>query len=302
MLRQAENKVKIEGILSEINLKYGSFEKNGVPTETVGGDIKVLVEQEINGTPVTLEVPVYMFSTKYTKKGTINPSYESIETIMKEFVSIAACGDKNQADKIRITSGQIKMNEFPSQATGKIVSTPRVHASFASRVVGTFKPEATFTVEFMVSDINRATDNEGVELDPPKLNVSAIVPQYGEKVDVVPLCATNPNVISAIETYWESGSCYRASGRLNFTSSTTTIKEEVDFGEPIEKVRTINVSEFIITGGAQAPLEDEMAFSIEDIRKAMAERKERLEAMKTKNIQKQAPAPTSTKGKLDLGF
>ena len=302
MLRQAENKVKIEGILSEIDLKYGSFVKNGEPVETIGGNIKVLVEQEINKVPTTLEIPVYMFSTKYTKANKINPSYESIETVMKEFVSIAACGDKDKADKIRITSGQIRMNEFPSQMTGGIVSTPRVHASFVSRVIGAFKPEATFTVEFMVSEISRMTDRDGVELDPPKLNVVAIVPQYGEKVDVVPLHASNPNVISAIENYWESGSCYRASGRLNFSSTTQTVLEEVDFGEPIEKVRTINISEFLITGGAQAPLEEENAFSVEDIRKAMAERKERLEAMKTNNVQKQAPAPTSKKGKLDLGF
>ena len=301
MLRQAENKVKIEGILSEIDLKYGSFLKNGEPTETIGGNIKVLVEQEINKVPTVLEVPVYMFSTKYTKAGKVNPSYESIETVMKEFVSIAACGSKENADKIRITNGQIRMNEFIGQ-NGTMVSTPRIHASFVSRAIGGFKPEATFTLEFMVSDINRMTDNQGIELDPPKLNIVTIVPQYGEKVDVVPLHAANPNVISAIEGYWESGSCYRASGRLNFSSTTQTVLEEVDFGEPIEKVRTINVSEFLITGGSQAPLDDDMAFAVEDIRKAMAERKERLENMKTNNVQKQAPAPASKKGKMDLGF
>lgn len=301
MLRQAENKVKIEGILSEIDLKYGSFVKDGAPVETVGGSIKILVEQEINKVPTTLEVPVYMFSTKYTKVGKLNPSYESIETIMKDFVSIAACGSKEGADKVRITNAQIRMNEFIGQ-NGTMVSSPRIHASFASRVIGTFKPEATFTLEFMVSEISRMVDAQGVELDPPKLNIVTIVPQYGEKVDVVPLHAANPNVISAIENYWESGNCYRASGRLNFSSSTQTVLEEVDFGEPIEKVRTINVSEFLVTGGAQAPLDDEFAFSVEDIRKAMAERKERLEAMKTNNVSKKAPAQTTKKGKMDLGF
>lgn len=301
MLRQAENKVKIEGILSEIDLKYGSFVKDGAPVETVGGSIKILVEQEINKVPTTLEVPVYMFSTKYTKAGKLNPSYESIETIMKDFISIAACGSKEGADKVRITNAQIRMNEFIGQ-NGTMVSSPRIHASFASRVIGTFKPEATFTLEFMVSEISRMVDAQGVELDPPKLNIVTIVPQYGEKVDVVPLHAANPNVISAIENYWESGSCYRASGRLNFSSSTQTVLEEVDFGEPIEKVRTINVSEFLVTGGAQAPLDDEFAFSVDDIRKAMAERKERLEAMKTNNVSKKAPAQITKKGKMDLGF
>jgi hypothetical protein len=58
MLRQAENKVKIEGILSEINLENGSYEKNGKQMETVRGSIKVLVQQNINGRPVDNEIPV----------------------------------------------------------------------------------------------------------------------------------------------------------------------------------------------------------------------------------------------------
>ena len=47
--RQAQNVCRIEGLLAETDLKYGSFVKNGETVETVGGTIKVLVEQEING-------------------------------------------------------------------------------------------------------------------------------------------------------------------------------------------------------------------------------------------------------------
>ena len=66
MLRQAENKVRIEGILSEINLKYGSYvnKQTGALVDTIGGDIKVLVHQEVNGENIDLIIPVYMFSPK----------------------------------------------------------------------------------------------------------------------------------------------------------------------------------------------------------------------------------------------
>lgn len=303
MLRQAENRIKIEGILSESDLKYSSYVKNGETVDAISGQIKVLVEQQINGKDVVLEIPIHMFSTKYTKNRTLNPAFESIEKVMKEFVSIASCGSKEQADRVRITGAQMRVNEFPNQG-GQIVSQPRVTTSFVSRAVGDFKPEATFSMEFMVSDIQRVLDRDGVELDPPKLEISVIVPQYGGRVDVCKLYATNPNVINAIENYWEAGKCYKANGRLNFSSTTQTILEEVDFGEPIEKTRTINVSEFIVTGGSQAALDDDFAFSIEDIRQAMAERNTRLEELKTKNQTKQAPAKTSatSKNKLDLGF
>ena len=49
MLRQAENKIRIEGILSEINLKYGSYVRDGKTIDNIGGTIKVLVSQEVNG-------------------------------------------------------------------------------------------------------------------------------------------------------------------------------------------------------------------------------------------------------------
>lgn len=301
MLRKADNNVKIEGILSETDLKYSTYEKNGVTVEAIGGSIKVLVEQEINGASVVNEIPVYMFSNKLKRDGGLNPAYTSIEKVMNEFVSIAACGSKEQADRIRINGAEIRMNEFPGQ-DGRIVSQPRVNASFIARAVGDFKPHTAYSLEFMVSDIKRVTDFNGMEIDPPKVEVTAIVPQFNGSVQVVKLYATNPNVINAVESYWEPGNCYVANGRLNFTSTVKTFVKEVDFGEPVEESRTVNVNEFIITSGTQAPMDDEMAFSVADIKAAMAERNNRLNDMKTKNVGKNAPAQSAPKGKMDLGF
>lgn len=308
MYRKADNRVRIEGILAESDLKYTSYTKNGVPVDAIGGSIKVLVEQVINDKPVSVEIPVYMFSSKLTKAGGINPSYESIEKVMNEFVSIAAAGSSAQADRIRITNGDIRMNEFIGQ-NGQLVSQPRIHASFVSRAVGDFKPEATFNIEFMVSSINQVLDKDGVEVDPPKLCVQTIVPQYTAEsaaamnVDVIPLYATAPGVIDAISNYWEAGACYRANGRLNFSSRVEEVVAEGGFGEPQRSTRTINVSEFIITGGSEAPLEDELAFNLDDIKAGMAARKARIEERKTsKEGAKQTPAKETSKGKLDLGF
>ena len=43
MLNSIENSVKIEGILSEIDLETGSYMKNGETVEKIGGSIKVHV-------------------------------------------------------------------------------------------------------------------------------------------------------------------------------------------------------------------------------------------------------------------
>lgn len=308
MFRQAENKVKIEGILAETDLKYSSFQKEGSDVEAIGGSIKVLVNQQINGVETTLEVPVYMFSTKYTKAGKPNPAYESIERVMKDFLSIAATGSPERADKVRITGGSIRMNEFIGQ-NGTLVSQPRIYASFVSKATGDFEPCATFNLEFMVSSMAREVDKDGVELDPPRLKVQGIVPQYTAptasvmNVDVINMVATSPNVINAIENYWNINECFKASGRLNFSSRTEEILEEVDFGEAQKSYRTINVNEFVITGGSQAALDGDFAWEFNDIKAAVAARKARLEEKKTSTTTaKKTPVQHGTKGALDLGF
>ena len=307
MYRQAENRVKIEGILAETDLKYGSFVRNGETVETIGGSIKVQVNQNINGESSVIEVPVYLFSSKMTKKGTLNPAYESIEKVMKEFVSIAAAGGAEHADRVRITNASIRMNEFIGQ-DGRVVSQPRIQASFVSRAVGDFKPEASFALEIFVANMARAMDNEGVELDPAKLEVQAIVPQYTSEtasalnVDVVPLTAVTPGVINAIESSWEIGQCYKCAGRLNFSSKTEEVVEELGFGDPVKKTRTINTHELIVTAGTEAPLEGDFAWSLDEIKAGMAARKNKLEEMKNgKNAGKKTPAP-GKKTPADLGF
>ena len=305
MLRQAENRVRIEGILSEINLKYGSYMKNGTPVNTIGGDIKVLVNQQINGEPVSLIIPVYMFASKFTNAGKPNPAYESIETVMKEYTSIASGAGEAGADKIRITNASIRMNEYYNQQ-GQLVSFPRVSASFVQRATGEFRPEASWNMQFAVSSMDFVTDADGVEVEPKKLRVKVIVPQYGGKVDTMELFATSPRVIDAVTSYWENQKTYTAKGRLNFSTTTQEVIEEMDFGEPEVRIRTTTVSELIITSGTQSPLEDELAFAPAELAAALKEHKAYLETLKDKTASKPkntpAPSGTSAHEEFDLGF
>ncbi len=304
MLRQAENRVKVEGILAEIDIKPGQFNKNGQMMDSIGGHIIVKVTQKISGEEKELAIPVHMFASKLTNKGTPNPAYESIKKIADEYVSIAASENgEDGADRVRITSGNIRMNEYYSQ-DGRLISFPRVNASFVNRInKSDCKPEATYTTEFVV-----ANKSEEIKNDEPtgRYRIDAIVPQYGGKVDVVPMFAQSEGVIDAISTYWNVGDTVKANGRLDFSATTETIIEEVDFGEPIEKTRTLNRSELIITGGSQEPLEGDFAFDNAEIQSALADRKLRLEKQKDKDMSRtssrQTPPQKSNSGFADLGF
>lgn len=302
MLRQAENTVKIEGILSEIDLQPKTFKKNGEDVEAIGGSITVKVTQKITDQEKELMIPVYMFAAKFTNAGRPNPAYESIKTVKDSFNSIASTGSEDAADRVRITRGQIRMNEWYA-ADGHLNSFPRVNASFVTRIAkNECKPEATFIMQFAV-----ANAAEEIKNDEPtgRYKITALLPQYGGKVDVIPLYAEADGVINAISTYWGTGDTVRANGRLDFSSTTEVTYEEVDFGEPVEKVRTINKSDLIITGGSQEPCEGEFAYAEDELNAALAERKARLETQKEKDMSRAhaAPAPQkSGSGFADLGF
>ena len=305
MLRQAENRCKIEGILAEIDIKPGSFNKNGQTVESIGGSITVKVTQKISGEEKELAIPVHMFASKLTNKGTPNPAYESIKKIADEYVSIAASDNgEDGADRVRITNANIRMNEYYS-ADGRLVSFPRINASFVNRISKTeCKPEATYTAEFVVANKSEELDRSSEPTG--RYRIDAIIPQYGGKVDVVPMFAQSKGVIDAVSTYWEVGNTVKANGRLDFSATTETIIEEVDFGEPIEKTRTINRSDLIITGGSQEPLEGDYAFDNAEIQNALAERKIRLEKQKDRDMSRaatrQAPQQSPKNGFADLGF
>ena len=307
MLKQAENIVKIEGILSEIDLKTGSTTKviNNVSktVDYITGSIKVRVNQILNGQEVELEIPVYMFSNKLTNKGTPNPAYESIEKVMNDFVSIAA-GGIERADRIRITSGNIRMNEYYGQ-NGTLISYPRINASFVTRVtdLAKFNPEATFSAVFAIGGMGYETDRDGVEIA-NRYKIRGVLPQYNGKVDVVDFYATSPNVIDAVSSYWTVGDTVKINGKLNFTSKVEEKMVEVDFGEPRMERRTVSVSELIITGGTQTPLEGEFAYESDEIASALQERQAYLAEQKEKQKDKSAAktAAPAKKAEFDLGF
>lgn len=310
MLEQIKdgNIVKIEGILSEIDLKYSTFTKNDVETKGVGGSIKVRVDTVINGAETQLEIPVHMFATQTTKNGGANPAYESIERVMNEYVSIAA-SDIDHADRIRITRGQIGMNEYYGQ-NGNLVSFPRITASFVTKIrKEDCKPDASFNVTFVVGAKKYELDKDGVETD--RYSVIGMIPQYGGKIDVVPFIAVNPGVIDGVSNYWNEGDTVKAAGKLNFTSKTEKFSVAVDFGDPTESTRTISISELVITGGSSTPLDGEFAISEADVNAALAARKEYLASLKEKAAEKanskgtsgKAPAAATGGNRFkDLGF
>ena len=154
----------------------------------------------------------------------------------------------------------------------------------------------------MIAAMGHETDKDGVQKE-NRFKIRGILPQYGGKVDVVDFYATTPSVISAVSSYWSEKDTVKINGKLNFTSVVEEKMVEVDFGEPRMERRTVSVSELIITGGTQTPLDGDFAFDEDEINDALKARQAYLaelkEKAKDKEPKKAAPAK---KGFSDLGF
>lgn len=305
------NDIRIEGILSEVDLETRNFKdkRTGADRRAISGTIKIRVDQKLRKTDTeltTLEIPVSVFASELKNDGAPNPAYENLTKLTTEYTSIAA-SDLAHADRVRITSGQLRMNEYYNQA-GKLISFPRISTAFISKVKPEdFKPSATFSTIFVVANKGYELDNEGVETD--KYCITGVVPQWGGKVDVVKFYTASQNVTDAVSQYWEQGDTVSAAGKLNFSSTTETTLKEVDFGDPVEETRTISVSELLITSGQAAALEGEFAYDQDEITAALAERKSDLAKKKEEaanrnaSTGKKGSAPASKVSQFnDLGF
>ena len=291
-MRISENQVKIEGILSEVGLETATFNRKGQTTECIRGTVKIRVEQDINGTMTTMEVPVSAFASRYTNAGAENPAYNSLKDVMENYKSIAACGNIDDADRVRITNGSLQENVFYAK-NGDLVNTSRISASFINKIAkNECKPEATFTATLVVGNKSDELDRDGTPTN--RLNVNGVIIQYGERADLIKFIVAKPDAKNHIEQYWNDGDTVRVQGKVNFSSKTEYIEEEVGFGEPIKTAKTTSVHELLIESGSAGCLEGDAAYDIKDIQSALAARKVRIEETKKPVV--------SAPSKPDFGF
>lgn len=295
MLRQAENKVNIEGIVSEMDVRHGEAKSTGKPY--IMADLKVRLNQDINGETRDIELPVKFFAMKDTKTGGVNPSYTSIKKMEDTFVSIAACGDVDKATRVRIDRATIRENAFYGQGD-TLVTYPQISASFVNSIdKAQCSDKADFVAVIVIGGIR-----EEVRNDEPtgRIIIRGIIPQYGEQVDVVDFIVASNEAINHIQTYWNEGDTVRVAGKVNFSSRVIHEEKSVGFGEPIIEDKTITVRELIVTSGSQSAFDGDMAYAADEIKAALADRQKRLEEMKNKN--KTTAAPAEKKSSVGFDF
>lgn len=307
-MREAHNNVHIEGILNEIDLKDIEYtNRRGEKVKAIAGTITVKVHQEINGVKKILEIPIQLFGNQYNSAGNPSPLYTSFRDIKDNYVSVAACGNEDDADRVVINNGRIQLHSYAGR-NGKLISFPRISANFVNKVPrDRCKEQATFAVEFVVKqaamEVNPQTGEET-----GRYRIIGVIPGWNDRIDVVPFYAVNEGVIDVVSSYWTPGDTVRANGKLDFSISQEEVTQPVDFGEPVKNIVTRRTSDLIVTGGAQAPLDGEKSYEAAEINQALAAWKAGQDDILEKSKAKAKAATTvssddvSSSSFLDFGF
>lgn len=286
-MKQAKNEIFIEGLLLESDIKIGTSKKDNTK-EYIRGELRILVNQKIDGVIVESIIPVRMFANQLTNDGKPSKAYESILKVKNEFVSAASVdGDLTKADAVRITGGSLNESLFVPRGSDKEASFPEIQSNFINKISrDTMTPMTKFNVVAVINSIKE----EVIQSEPTGvLLVKCGIVQYNDRLDFVEFKVLKDAAKNHIQTVYNKGDTVNLQGYINFISKTEYIAEEQGFGDPILTPKTTTLRELIITTGSISPFDEERAYSKEDLNVALNDRAARIVKKKEDSM---TPAPT----------
>lgn len=292
-MKESLNQVDITGIVSEINIR--DIDKGD--KKYVAGEVVVRVEEkgEIS------EIPVSFISADKKKDGTANQNYARLQQL-KEYNSIASAGEEN-ATRVQIRGAKMNENLFMPQNGTEVISTARINSNFFTKVNATaFKPEAKFRViGKLLQIVDEQKSEDGEMVDTGRLVIRAALVGYADKTEVIKFIVEEPTAISFIKANWKEGDTVQMGGRLRYTNETVEQEIESGFGEAEVRTFTRRTREFLIERGSAEGLDEENSYNDDDIKAALAQRKERMEQVK-QQAQQPKPQTQATTSSNDFGF
>ena len=266
----------VEGLVSEVDSKDISWTAaDGSKKEGKAGTIRVRVDNEdnIDSDGSYQIVPVSFFINKHRKDGQIMKPFISMESFLSTVKSIASDGI-TEATKVRITGGNFTMREFEGR-DGNLVSNPEIDATFFNVAGDNFRPRIEGNLEMAVVNMEQEVDADGVETG--TLIVYGATTD-GYSADLIQLKAHDPRIVTGLQQVIEVGSVYNFYIQGDFATTVETVKEEVLIGDPVERTRTTQKRDLLITGVSEADLD----VTEEDIKAILDKRTARLEKQKAK--------------------
>lgn len=276
--RESLNEVYVCGVLKDLNIEEKTTADG---RKFVSGVATIRVEQETAGSLYTSEVPVRMFSMEKKSDGVSpNANYARILGYANQFTSLSAVEDPAMASKV-ICQGQtcnLKENAYFDKAKNTLYQKGfQISGNFLNNKRDSDDEAARFEV---VGVLGKTREEMKGDEPTGRLLVDLVVVQYGGKVDVITMVATD-GAKSHIETNWEAGDTVKVAGDIVMSFKTIEEVDDSGFGKPIVRKKTVGTRELVITGGSRSGFDPELSYDATDIKEALAQRTATLEKLQT---------------------
>lgn len=295
-LRQADNKIIVEGYLAEKNLELKKIDG----ADTITGSIVIQTSED---NFVTFKYG----ASSLRKDKQPNGNYSGILTVFEQYKSIADVG-KDECDKVRVTKGQLNPYIMVVPKSGE---KREVNAAYRTNFVNrlrasdNFEPKAIFEIELFINaivpEMKQGADGEFEETG--RMKVIGFMPTFSG-IEKLELMAPNEGELNWAELISEN---YQPGMTGKFYGSLVNTQEEIIKYVPLlggtvkEEKETKFKNELLITGASDPYVEgDANAYTPETIKAALAEKEidlaKRVEDAK-KDISTAAPKPITTSGR-----
>ena len=302
-----KNSVEIVGIVKEQKLKPITYNKDGKEFEAISGSLVIAC-----GEFKTVEIRLMV--NKLTKKGTVNKTYEKLQGFIQgDYLTMV--DNIEEATRVKIRGNgdftpKLEENRFANKERTEVITAPSVSLGFGNITIDNTIPEEDFKamvdVDVYIGSIEEEINNNDEETG--RVIMQTYLPLYAkEGLDIMPLKVV-AGVLPATETEDE---CDVAQAVRDYISEGDTVNMWIDINHEriVKKVAkgggigrakiedsTTYINEFVMIGGE--PIDDvEKQFDEDFIRKALQERKIRLDSVLTDAITRDEVNATVNRGR-----
>lgn len=300
-MRKALNKEHIEGRVYEHNLAIKTVQNKDSKNfgkEFIGGTLDVATDEDCLNV-ITIN---FTYVTETTAKGTKNDTYTALKNIIETGKTVLVDG-KDAATMVKIDTA-LALNDFYTSRNGEetLISAKRNEGGFV-HIVNKLADSAvrnTFEMDMLINGTRLVEADEERNIPADYLVVKGAVFNFRNAILPVEFIVKNPSGIKYFDSLDASPSNMiftKVWGTINSETIKTVKTEESKFGDAKVTEYERTVKEWIITGTANEAYEiddEKNGITMEEIKKALADREVYLADVKKKQDEYQASKAVAT--------
>lgn len=304
MRKNTINKIHVSGKIYDHQLAVKTVQK--ADSENFGKEfINGTIDIATDNAGLNIVSVHFTFVTELTKNGNKNATYAALKNIIDTNKTVLTVG-KDDAMMVKIDTA-LGLNDFYTNRNGEetLVSAKRCEGGFVTIVSSVEEDEdarCRFETDMLINNVRRVEADPERNIDKDYVVIKGVVFDFRNGILPVEFTVRSEGGMKYFESLDASSqnpTFTKVWGKINSSTIVTRKEEESAFGEPSIKEYTRTIREWLVTGTSKPeavyPIGDaEAGITVDDIKKAMADREVYLAGVKKRQDDYNASRQTGT--------